>query len=225
VDSSEIGARIATYFGKMSAENNHRYRSWEHCYHFFRERQRSELLCDLDVAALQLGFYLASWGMYRGSSFLLQHDYTVHKPTVEAILSDRFAPLWEQDIGADARDDEYAPLIFEAAQTVKASYRPIGDASDTLVTKVLLGTLACLPACDRFFIAGFKHSGQPYSYLNSAFIRRMIGFCTKYLDELHYEQPSIGAASGAHYPLMKLADMYFWQIGFEAAGEPALVEG
>jgi hypothetical protein len=32
---------------------------------------------DRDHAALQLGFYLASWGMYGGSSFLLQYDYTV----------------------------------------------------------------------------------------------------------------------------------------------------
>ncbi len=79
MDSSDIAKRIASYFGKVSAEPNHRYRSWEHCYRFFRARPRNEIRSDLDVAALQLGFYLASWGMYRGSSFLLQRDYTVHK--------------------------------------------------------------------------------------------------------------------------------------------------
>jgi hypothetical protein len=41
--------------------------SWEHCYRFFNSRTRNVLLAEKDSAALHLG-YLASWGMYRGSS-------------------------------------------------------------------------------------------------------------------------------------------------------------
>ena len=37
---------------------------------------------NLDYLSLQLAFYLASWGMYRGSSFLIQKDYRVHIPVV-----------------------------------------------------------------------------------------------------------------------------------------------
>ena len=29
------------------------------------------------------------------------------------------------------------------------------------------------------------------------------------------EQAGIEESSGVHYPLMKLVDMYFWQIGYE----------
>ncbi len=107
---------------------------------------------------------------------------------------------------------------------MRSSYKPFGDASDTLVTKVLLGTLACLPACDRFFIDGFKRSGQRYSYVNPPFVERMVRFCTEFKQELRQEQSRIALASGTDYPLMKLADMYFWQIGFEAAGELAEFE-
>jgi hypothetical protein len=215
--------RIAAYFGKVFAEPNHRYRSWEHCFRFFRA-SRNKIRSDLDVAALQLGFYLASWGMYRGSSFLLQRDYTVHKQTIETLFSERFAALWEHEIGANPTDEEYADLILKAADAVWSSYEPFGNASDTLVTKVLLGTLACLPACDRFFIDGFKRTGHQYSYVNAPFVRRMVGFCTQFAGELRQEQSRIACESGADYPLMKLADMYFWQIGFEAAGEPVEVE-
>ena len=32
--------------------------------------------------------YLSSWGMYRGSSFLLQKDYKIHKPIIVEALKD-----------------------------------------------------------------------------------------------------------------------------------------
>ena len=46
----------------------------------------------IDEAALQLGFYLASWGMYRGSSFLLRRTYTVHEEVVERLGDEVAAP-------------------------------------------------------------------------------------------------------------------------------------
>ena len=156
--------------------------------------------------------------MYRGSSFLLQRDYTVHEQTIDVLHSERFAALWELEIGANPTDEQYADLVLQAADAVRSSYEPFGNASDALVTKVLPGTLACLPACDRFFIDGFKRTGHQYSYVNARFVKRMIGFCTEFAGELREEQSKIALASGVDYPLMKLADMYFWQIGFEAAG-------
>ena len=50
------------------------------------------------------------------------------------------------------------------------------QASDTLVTKVILGTFGCLPACDRYFIDGWKSEGFKYSYLNSKFVDRVLIF-------------------------------------------------
>jgi hypothetical protein len=43
------------------------------------------------------------------------------------------------------------------------------------------------------------------------------------------QQAKIESSGGIYYPLMKLADMYFWQTGYEAetrrlGSEPALVE-
>jgi hypothetical protein len=83
------------------------------------------------------------------------------------------------------------------------------------VTKVLLGTLGCLPACDRFFIDGFKSEGLRCSYLNEKFIWRLLNFCGDNLAQLHNEQHAIERVGGVRYPLMKLIDMYFWQIGYE----------
>ncbi len=90
------------------------------------------------------------------------------------------------------------------------------------MTKVLLGTFGCLPACDRYFIDGFKRSGHRYYRVNDKFVQRVLGFSQDNLTMLRAEQERIRAASGVHYPLMKLIDMYFWQIGYEADGGRSL---
>jgi len=51
--------------------------------------------------------------------------------------------------------------------------------------------------------------------LNDNFIDRILAFCRENLLDLRREQASISEASGIRYPLMKLVDMYFWQIGYE----------
>jgi hypothetical protein len=215
----DIHKKIVAYHNGVLGDQHHRYRSWEHCYRFFRHKSQTDIIVERENAALQLGFYLASWGMYRGSSFLLQHAYTVHLGVVERLASPKFSLLWGKDLGSEAKDSQLIPIIFAAVEAVRESYRPFGEPTDTLVTKVLLGTLACLPACDRFFIDGFKRSGFQYSYLNLRFIERVFDFCYENIDALRQEQVRIETIGTIKYPLMKLVDMCFWQIGYEAAME------
>ena len=81
---AEIAKEILHFHERLLADPYHRFRSWEHCYSYFQGRPT-----DCDLASLHLAFYLASWGMYRGSSFLLQKDYRVHCAVVEELLSSR----------------------------------------------------------------------------------------------------------------------------------------
>src|SRR5260370_38140615 len=55
-------------------------RSWDHCYSFFQSG-----FDDDERASLHLAFYLASWGMYRGRSFLIQKDYLIHLDVVKKL--------------------------------------------------------------------------------------------------------------------------------------------
>jgi hypothetical protein len=79
-----IHRAIEAYWGDSRGEY-HRYLSWEHCYQYFQEQSQTGILRDRDTAALHLGFYLASWGMYRESSFLLQRDYRVHTHVIDVL--------------------------------------------------------------------------------------------------------------------------------------------
>jgi hypothetical protein len=49
----------------------------------------------------------------------------------------------------------------------------------------------------------------------------LLEFCIECGAELRHEHAAIQAAEGLSYPLMKPADMFFWQIGYEAAAGTA----
>lgn len=215
-----IREKIRAYYDSMSVEHD-RGRSWEHCYGYFHGMLPAGIRADRHHAALQLGFYLASWGMYRGSGFLLKHAYTIHLAVIDQVVAPRFSVLWKQEFGAGDSDVKLVPDILDAIKAVRAAYEPFAlacdsrHASDTLITKVILGTFGCLPACDRFFIDGFRSSGLSYSHLNNKFVERVLQFSRDNLAELLEEQKRIECSGGMRYPLMKLVDMYFWQVGYD----------
>jgi hypothetical protein len=167
--------------------------------------------------------------MYRGSTFLLQHAYKVHIPVVETLGLPQFSALWETEVGAGPADPKLVTTIVELVDAVKEAYGPFARAarrqpvrgraraSDILATKVILGTMGSLPAVDRFFVAGFRKSHHSYSKLNRGFVEQVIKFCNERSQELRTEQARIEASSNVYYPLMKLADMYFWQVGYDAS--------
>ncbi len=218
-----IHEKIQAFFDGMGEDD--RLRSWDHCYEYFHRYHLNPtgLLHDRDNAALQLAFYLASWGMYRGSSFLLKYDYTVHRTVIDQLVAPQFESLWRQEFGAGEDDINLCQTIIDAAEAIRRAYNPFADrveasgVTDTLVTKVLLGTFGCLPACDQYFVAGWRIEGLPFSYLTRLFVDRVLEFCRAHLAEFQQEQAQIEREeTTAHYPLMKLMDMYFWQTGYEA---------
>jgi hypothetical protein len=217
---------IEAYWGKSRGEH-HRYRSWEHCFRYFQRQGPNGPRQHRDAAALQLAFYLASWGMYRGSSFPLQYAHTVHRDAVDVLADAKFARLWDRDFGASPDDAALVPVIIDLVDAIRNAYRPFAPSTrtaqptDTLLTKVVLGTLGSVPACDRYFIDGFKRSGCKYSSFNRLFVESIFTFCQDNLASLQEEQRVIQLESGVYYPLMKIIDMYFWQLGMEGSAGPS----
>ena len=89
----ELISAAQTFYDDARANENGRSRSWEHCYRVFRDA-RTDPCPDYDYLSLHLAFYLASWGMYRGSSFILHKDYKVHTPIVEEVLKPEYDCLF-----------------------------------------------------------------------------------------------------------------------------------
>ena len=211
-----------TFYDDARANENGRSRSWEHCYRVFRDA-RTDPSPDYDYLSLHLAFYLASWGMYRGSSFLLQKDYKVHAPIVEEILKPEYDCLFGLAC-ADLRDDDvwdqytnlykYIDGYFDPIRNEVAGRKVTTPVSPVLITKILMGTLGCVPAYDRFFIDGIKKhkvTTQEYSLKS---LLRLAKFYEEHNDRLEEARRGF-EVDGLIYPQMKLLDMGFWQVGFD----------
>ena len=218
----ELISAAQTFYDDARANENGRSRSWEHCYRVFRDA-RTDSSPDYDYLSLNLAFYLASWGMYRGSSFLLQKDYKVLSPIVEKVLKPEYDCLFGVAC-ADLRNDDVRAQLKNLSDFIAAHFQPIRDevagrevvssVSPVLITKILMGTLGCVPAYDRFFVDGikkYKVTTQEYSR-NS--LLKLVDFYEEHNGRL--EEARRGMRVGdLTYPQMKLLDMGFWQVGFE----------
>ena len=217
-----------TFYDDARKDKNGRSRSWEHCYRVFRDAH-TDLSPDCDYLSLHLAFYLASWGMYRGSSFLLQKDYKVLSPVVEEVLKPEYDCLFGVAC-VGLREDEVQARLTEVNERISAHFWPIRNdiagrtvaspVSPVLITKILMGTLGCVPAYDRFFVDGiktYKVTTQEYSPKS---VLKLVDFYEAHNDRLEEARRGM-QADDLTYPQMKLLDMGFWQIGFEKEAKDA----
>lgn len=211
---------IKDYFKETLDDPHGRYLSWCHCYNTFTKNRHASDKKTLDYLSLHLAFYLASWGMYRGSSFLLQKDYKVHIPVVKIIQEEKFNPL----CGITAEnliEDRNLDLLDELSERIRKSYadeKPsfsgkVNNTTDTLITKILLGTLGCVPAYDRYYVQTVKK----YKISSDHYNRKSVQNVASYYIENKYSFEKLRkslCAYGTEYPPMKLMDMCMWQAAY-----------
>jgi hypothetical protein len=79
----------------------------------------------------------------------------------------------------------------------------------------MLGTLACVPAYDRYFIDGLKSKGFKYYTFNNNSLHELFDFIERNINEMKECQEYLLNGTKKHYSIMKIVDMYFWQLGYE----------
>ena len=168
----------------------------------------------LELSCLHLGFYLASWGMMRGSGGLDGRSLQALVPVAQAIADER-PSTWELDVPSYSRQGISA--VLGLAGRIKAAYR--FAASPILVTKTLLGVFGCIPAFDRFFRLGFEGAVLDHATLN-----RISDFYLANESVLHSRPVcTIDFATGRdttrRHPQAKIIDMIFFQEGYKRAAK------
>lgn len=163
IGKDEIKSRLKFFEEDKGA--NERYASFDYCFNYFQGfKNKAEIANDDNIqnSCFQLGFYLASWGMYRGSTFLLQKSVKVFENLIKYI-SDKDCDVWDIDV------DNYTPEnILKLVKCGERIKKELGlhtikkadgtsvekEATDTLVTKIMLGVFGNVPAFDGYFKAG-----------------------------------------------------------------------
>ena len=222
LDPDEAVRCIRTYFNETVKDPHGRYLSWRHCYNAFIEYRNNADEKMIDYLALNLAFYLASWGMYRGSTFLLQKDYKVHIPVVKILIEEKYNPLLgisaeglTEDSNLELLDNVSSRIIKAYAAEQPPSERTVNKASETLVTKILLGTLGCVPAYDKYYKETVKQYNISAGAYNKNSVRDVALYYLSYKDEFESLREELSTC-GTRYPAMKLMDMCMWQLAFES---------
>lgn len=198
---------------KTKSNPDDRYTSFDYCYNYFRETK--DLTRDIEKSCLVLGFYLASWGMLRGSSFLLQKSIKHFQPTIQYI-STLDKSVWGIDV--DKYDEENIKTIIRIYKEVKDRLIFKGNADVTLITKVLLGVFAFMPAFDNYFCNTFREITDRQCGFRKVDLKSLTFIKTFYevnkpaIDNLSKQTSTIDFITGQrttiNYPKAKIIDMY-----------------
>jgi hypothetical protein len=152
---------------------NERNASFDYCYNYFqsfRENGLRESMAskeNLQISCLQLAFYLASWGMLRGSAFLLEKSARHYQPLVE-LFATFDAEIWEVDV-EDYNDARSRRLLLRCKEEIATALGKSNKPSDILISKIMLGVFGNVPAFDENFKKGFKLSSLVEKSLSSIF--------------------------------------------------------
>lgn len=110
--------------------------------------------------------------------------------------------------------NKFMDIYYNDIRLLVKETEPQNKLSDTLITKILMGTLGCVPAYDRYFIAGVKSQNVTTRNYNMGSVLKLVDFYER--NKGHFEQARKQlSVYELPYPQMKMLDMGFWQIGFD----------
>ena len=120
---------------------NERYASFDYCFNYFQQFRENDKIKDianaqnLQTSCLQLSFFLASWGMLRGNTFLFQKSSRSYINLIKNI-SGFDKRIWEIDV--DKYTEENIDLLLLCRNMISRSFGKENNTTDTLATKVML---------------------------------------------------------------------------------------
>lgn len=197
---------------------NHRYASFDFCYNYFQTTPC--FTDDMEKSCMVLGFYLASWGMFRGSSFLLQKSARHFIPFIEYIEA-LDSSAWGMD--ADSYNHSAIEQILEIYKKTAEIIIPGKQHATTLITKIMLGVFGFVPAYDNYFCDTFRslYKGRcSFRSFNkdsllcvSDFYNENAVVINKLSDRILTLDFASETETKIHYPKVKIIDMYGFAVG------------
>lgn len=251
IDSKYIESAVKLFIG-LSRGFETRSKTWDDCHKCFGDihgrlkksgYSRTLSKDEKEIARLYLMNYLASWGMYRGSSFVLQYDSNIYKDIIDIIFDKDYNVLW--DLKCEDLKQNTSDVIGKVCKVFNAIEKKLDEkriftmvekvdwfnqyeknnntsntkVSRTLVSKILLGTICCMPALDTNFNTIVEHSSCKISnYIPFLFEMILEKGNSDDFDLKNNKNDYVFKELSKTYPkipLMKIVDMAFFTIGDE----------
>ncbi len=201
----------------------HRYMSFDYCYgYFYKHHKNSEyfvLKDNIEKSCLHLGFYLASWGMYRGSTELLKTSFKIYEPLIKQVIAKQKAHAWAIDVNNYEENKKILVQLYNSiSKVLKKSLKE--DPTETLVTKILLGVFGCVPAFDTNVKKGLRKAGESHHKnfeKNIEAVEEVYKSYKKEIDKTSKEYKVLDFETGKpgkmHYTKAKIIDMILFEYG------------
>lgn len=222
----DVSSYAKDYYDNIKPAGGNEYprlKAWEFIYeHIWGDKNRSwaDLTGKdgLETTALHIGFYLANWGMFRGSSKLLRNsNLDLMKDLAVLLLTGRSADLFElslEDFRSEApkvRQNQAAldAVLDSLTSTIKSDVKW----TDTLKTKILLGIWGEFPALDTYYCAGCKAAFKDRPLLRKANGKGLTALADL-IQERDFELPKFYTSKKRlAYPKARIMDMALFEYG------------
>ena len=207
---NDLKCVINEFFKEIEKDKDGRCLSFEYIYKAFDEYCKSPNDDLLDITSLHLYAYLSSWGMLR-NSFLLYKSYTFNNKLLQNLKEYK-----NNNKEYDAIKIEEKIKNFYIGKTYHKDNenQTIKSITDTLVTKIIMGTFGIVPAYDKYFKVTAKNLGITQSF-GAKSIQQLKKFISTNATEIQEIKKNIYVKRGIDYSEMKIVDMYFWQKGYD----------
>lgn len=226
IPSGEITAALEAFLreGNETLTSRRRERSWDFCFNHFQDNVRPTEV--MDLSCLHLGYYLASWGMMRGSSFLFHQTNARHYQRVVEVVEQHNDQMRGFDV-PDYLDSDKKQLLDAAWADLSSALLPEGGQSLTLVSKVMMGVWGCVPSFDTFFRGTFRALGETtgergaFNRVGADALRHLSDFYDQHADEVETLrrrfrtwEMSTGQPTRRPMTRAKVLDVYGFQTSF-----------
>jgi len=201
-----------------------RYASYDYCFNYFQSFYNSDTIKllnsekNLEQSCINLGFFLASWGMYRGSGWLLKTSFIVFEPLID-YLSNLDKKYWKIDVDSYNLEENVSKLL-EISQKIKDIFQKKGyKPSVTLLTKIMNGIFGSVPALDYYFNIGlFSKQTVSFNIKTLKFIEEFYNYYKNKSNVISKKISTLDCKTREPtdfvYTKAKIIDMVCWVEGF-----------
>lgn len=192
---------------EINFEKESRGYAWIDCYTSFNNERVTQ-----EQKAKELYLYLANWGMVVRKSFLLQYNWRIFTNVIKILEKEEYKELKDLDV----RDSNIQKKIKNLIKLKKEinnnllNYHAGNNITDTLVSKIILGTLGCTIAYDSKVVENLRENKIASAGFNDKSLEELAKFYNLNFERFENARKDIESKTESKCTQFKFLDLFLW---------------